>query len=382
MKLRMTNGIDRNVVCLGWVSLLTDLASSMVTTLLPIFVVYVLKEGVDKLGIVIAVATFVSYAFRVLFGFLSDKFHTVKPFIVFGYLISAVSKPFLAFSNTYLSVVLLRGVDRMGKAVRSAPKDSLLSAYVRDKQHGKTFGFYKMMDMAGEMSGAVVVFLIFVVTGKSESLIRTIFAWTLLPGVLAVFIAIFLLKDVPHETGVRVSVFNRKDLSLLPLLIFSFGFIFFILSDQFFILRARQSGFSLSTIPLFVILFTLTQTLSSYYSGVLSDRIGIKRSILISFFLGEIAVFVLYEGILWMSFIFLGLFTVVALNTIRAYISRYATSKGFVYGIFYGGIAIFASLGALVVGFIWNIFGFGAVVAFSEMGMLVLTLGLIALPVE
>ena len=375
--------VDKNVVYLGLVSFFTDLASSMVTTLLPIFVVFVLKEGVNKLGIIIAVATFVSYAFRVLFGFLSDKFQTVKPFIVAGYLISAISKPLLSFSNTYLPVVVLRGIERLGKAIRSAPKDSLVSAYVKNNQHGKTFGFYKMMDMAGELSGALVIFLIFNITGKNEEIIRIIFGWTALPGAIAVLIAIFLLKDIPKENkNMNKSVFNRNDLLLLPLLFVSFGFVFFMLNDQFFILRVRQLGYGLKIIPLFVILFTLTQTISSYYSGILSDKIGVKRSLIMSFLLGELSVISLYIDFPWISFVFLGFFTVLAINTIRSYISKFAKSKGLVYGIFYSGIAIFSSIGALIIGYIWNLLGFDAVILFSETGMFLVSFALLMLPLE
>ena len=371
--------IDENVIWLGWISFFTDMASSMITTLLPIFVVYVLKEGVDKLGIVIAVATFISYAFRVLFGYLSDRLHIVKPFVVLGYLISAVTKPLLAFSNTYISVALLRGIERMGKAVRSAPKDSLLSSYVKNKQHGKTFGFHKMMDVAGEMSGALVIIAIFIFIDRGESTIRNIFEWTLLPGTIAVFIAIFFLKDVPYTQKNNTSVFNKKDLKLFPMLFIYFGFIFFILSDQFFILRLKQSGYSLYTIPIFVILLNFTQTVSSYYSGILSDKIGTKKSIFIAFVFGMSSVFMLYIGIFWAGFIFLGLFTIISLNSIRSYISRYAISKGFIYGVFYGGVAVFGSLGALAIGIIWSRFGFRNAIIFSEIGMSILLISLMAL---
>jgi len=118
--------IDKNIIYLGWVSFFTDMSSSMITTLLPVFVVYVLHEGVDKLGIIIAIATFISYAFRILFGYLSDKYQIVKPFVVIGYFISAVIKPLLYFSNSWEGIAALRGVERMGKAFRSATKDRLM----------------------------------------------------------------------------------------------------------------------------------------------------------------------------------------------------------------------------------------------------------------
>lgn len=223
--------IDKNIIALGWVSFFTDMASSMVTTLLPIFIVYVLHEGVDKLGIVIAIATFISYIFRIIFGYLSDKYKIVKPFVVSGYFISAITKPLLAFSSTYMSVALLRGVERMGKAVRSASKDSLISSYAKDKAHGKTFGFHKMMDIAGELKGAIIVFVIFLYFTKDENTIRTIFAYTLIPGLIATFIMIFFVKDSQKIIKKQDCTIQKKDYKLFPLLFIYFGFLFFIMVE-------------------------------------------------------------------------------------------------------------------------------------------------------
>jgi len=363
--------IDKNVIYLGWVSFFTDMASSMITTLLPIFVVYVLKEGVDKLGIIIAVASFVSYMFRIIFGYLSDRFGIVKPFVVGGYLVSALSKPLLAYSNSFASVALLRGVERMGKAIRSASKDSLISSFVKNKAHGKTFGFHKMMDIAGEMSGAVVIFVTFMYFSQSESAIREIFKLTIIPGLIATFIAFVFVKDAPKKLKSKDIVLNRDDFKLLPILFIYFGFVFFIMSEQFLILRAKDTGFGLEIIPLLVITFTAIQTVSSYFGGIISDIIGIFKTLFISFCFGILAIFMMKYN-LWVSFIFLGLFTVFSLNALRAYISKNAISKGFLYGIFYGGIAISSSLGALSIGFIWNIYGFDNAITFSEFGMIIM----------
>ena len=360
--------IDKNVIALGWVSFFTDMASSMVTTLLPIFVVYVLHDGADKLGIVIAIATFVSYFFRILFGYLSDKYQIVKPFVIAGYAISAVTKPLLAISHSYISVSILRTLERMGKAIRSASKDSLISAYVKEKADGKTFGFHKMMDIAGEMSGALIIFFIFLFYHESEMAIRWIFASTLIPGILATFIVIIFVKDVPKKISKRNIVINKEDYKLLPLLFIYFLFLFFLVSDQFLILLAKEDGYSFSTIPLFIVVFTFTQTISSYYSGILSDKIGSKKVLLISFIFGIFSVFFIKVN-LWLSFIFLALFTILSLNAIRSYISKHAISKGFVFGIFYGGVAIFSALGALIIGYILEYHGIDSVMRFSEIGM-------------
>lgn len=373
--------IDKNIIYLGWVSFFTDFASSMVTTLLPLYVVYILNEGVDKLGVIIAVASFVSYFFRILFGYLSDRFMLVKPLVVTGYLFSALTQPMLGLTQGYMGVAIMRGIERMGKAIRSAPKDTLISAYSETNKSGKTFGFHKTMDIAGELSGAICIFLILAWVTLDKDSIRLIFASTLIPGLIATAIALFLVKDVPiamtKSNKKNKAVFNAKDSHLLPLIMIYFAALFFILSNQFLIIKAKEAGYTVSIIPLFVIALTLTQTLSSYYSGVISDKIGNSRTLLISFVFGTLSIVALWQDFIWLSFILLGLFTVISLNTIRAYISQKATSKAFIFGIFYGGVALSSSLGAIVVGQLWQHFGFENVMLFSFSGMIILTLILV-----
>ena len=368
--------IDKNIIYLGWVSFFTDFSSAMVTTLLPLYVVYILNQGVDKLGIIIAVASFVSYFFRILFGYISDRYRLFKPFVVAGYFISAVTMPMLALTQSFVGIALMRGLERMGKAVRSAPKDALISAYSETNKSGKTFGFHKTMDIAGELGGAICIFLILSWVVLDKDSIRLMFAATLIPGIIATCIALFFVKDIPPiKVGTddkSKAVINSQDLSLLPLIMIYFAALFFILSDQFLIIKAKEAGYATSIIPLFVIALTLTQTLSSYYSGILSDKIGNMRMLLIALVFGTLSIFALWQEFLWLSFILLGLFTVISLNTIRAYISHEASSKGFVYGIFYGGVALFSSLGAIVIGQLWKHFGFENVMLFSLSGMTML----------
>ena len=364
--------IHKNVIYLGLVSFFTDMASSMVTTLLPIFVVYVLHQGVDKLGIIIAIATFVSYALRIISGYLSDKLGIVKPFVVTGYTISAMTKPLLAFCHTYVSVAALRALERFGKALRSAPKDALISAYAKKSQEGKTFGFHKMLDIAGELSGALIVFLVFFFTHQEESLIRTIFLWTLLPGVVGVFIVVFFVQDAPAKPKEQ-AIINQSDMKLFGVLFLYFFFLLFLFSDQYFIVKAKEVGFSLFTIPLLVITFTLTQTLTSYVSGILIDKFGAYWMLFVSYFFGCASIAALFLNYLWVAFILLGLFTVISLNAIRSFIAKYAISKAFVYGILYGGTAIFGALGAYIIGFLWHRFGFTVAVEYSFSGLGILT---------
>ncbi len=359
--------IDKNIVALGWVSFFTDMASSMITTILPLYIVYVLNEGVDKLGFVVAIATFVSYIFRVLFGYISDRFHIVKPFVVAGYAISAMTKPLLYFGNSWQSIAILRGVERVGKAIRSASKDSLISAY-SPKKSGKSFGFHKMMDVGGEMSGAIISFLTLYYMGKNETIFKEIFAFSFIPGVLAVVIVVFFVKDVACNS--KIKEFNLKDdYRLLPMLFIYFGVIFFMFSDSFFIVSAKSS-FGMEYIPLLVILLYFVQTVLSYYLGIKIDEIGFYKMFLISTIFGLVSLVLLYFHQIIFGFILFGIFTVGSLNAIRSFISDNAKNRATIYGVLYGGMAIFSSLGAVTLGMIWQKYSDKYAILFSVCGIM------------
>ncbi len=345
------------------------MASSMVTTILPLYVVYILKDGVNKLGIIIAVATFVSYFFRIIFGIMSDKYQTVKPFVVTGYIISAITKPLLAFASTWQSVAALRGLERMGKAVRSATKDRLISFYSRGTS-GRGFGFHKMLDIAGEMSGAIIAFLVLFYIGKNITIFKGIFLATIIPGIIAVIIVMFFVEDVPYTKKENTKLNLNTDKALFPFLFIYFAFLFFMFSNDYFIIKAKEAGFKMAFIPLLVILLNFTQTITSYYFGVLIDRIGVKKIITFSYLFGIISMCLIYFNLVVLGFIFLGLFLVSSLNSMRSFISINAKNKASVYGIFYGGVALASSLGAIVIGQIWERLGEERAEIFSLSGLL------------
>jgi MFS family permease len=307
-----------------------------------------------------------------LFGYLSDKYQVVKPFVVTGYFISAVTKPLLYVSGSWQSVATLRGVERVGKSVRSATKDSLISVYSNGKS-GKTFGFHKTMDIAGELTGSLIIFALLFYLGESETLFRNIFAFTLIPGLIAVVIVLFFVKDVPYKSKTKAFEL-KKDYGLLPLLFVYFGFIFFMFNDSFFLIKAKELGIATVYIPLLVVLLNLTQTLLSYILGVKVDEIGATKILSLSFTFGFLSMVSLYFNFIILGFIFLGIFIVGSLNALRSYISDHAHNKGTVYGILYGGVALFGALGALVTGVIWKHFDGDTAILFSLGGMGVMLL--------
>jgi len=364
---------------LGWVSFFTDMASAMINPILPIFVVVILHEGMDKLGIIVAVATFVSYALRLVSGYISDRYGIVKPLVVGGYALSAISKPLIGTCQGYQSVAVLKAFERLGKGLRSAPKDLMISKYSQANASGKTFGFHKTMDIAGEFSGILILFGLLWYFGQSETVMRNIFYASLIPGIIGLVIVAFFVRDIPKSksTLMRSFTLTEHDKTSIASLFFYFFFLFFMFNDAFFTMQAKTVGISTKIIPLLFAVSAGLQTLSSYGIGVFVDKYGAKRILSFAYACGVAAQgFLWLENPLftWIAYGFLGLFTVASLNANRAYISQHAYNKGSVYGVFYAGIALFGAIGAYVSGLIWEYFGMYSVLLFSLGGTSFLTL--------
>ena len=364
---------------LGWVSFFTDLASAMIMPILPIFVVLILDEGMDKLGIIVAISTFASYALRLLSGYISDRYGIVKPLVVGGYTFSALSKPLIGLTDGYKSVAGLQVAERLGKGLRSAPKDVMIAEYSRENASGKTFGFHKMMDIAGELCGALILFVILLYFGQSETVMRNIFYATLVPGIIGLVIVIFFVRDVPRTKHIAKQSFALadKDKKSIGALFFYFFFLLFSFSSSFFTMQAKEIGIATVIIPLLFVVSSGVQTLSSYFFGILIDMFGVKRILAFSYACGTVAQGLLYLQsplFTWLAYLFLGLFTVASLNANRVFIAQNASNKGSVYGIFYAGVALFGAVGAYIGGLIWEHFDMHSALVYSFTGTLILTL--------
>ena len=371
--------IDRNVVMLGWVSFFTDMASAMINPILPIFVVTILHEGMDKLGIIVAIATFVSYILRLVSGYISDRYGIVKPLVVGGYALSAISKPMIGLTHGYKSIAGLRALERLGKGLRSAPKDLMLAHYGRERSSGRTFGFHKTLDIGGELSGTILLLGLLYFLGESENTIRNIFFATLVPGLVGLFIAVLFVEDIPRKK-VRKSrrfILTERDRSTIGSLFFYFFFLLFIFSDAFFTMQAKGVGVATVMIPLLFVVSTGVQTLTSYLFGVWIDRVGAGKILAFAYLCGAAAQGLLYLQkplFTWLSYAFLGLFTVASLNANRSLIAQRADNRGSVYGLFYAAIALFGAAGAYISGMIWEHFGMHSALLYGLAGTSIMAL--------
>ena len=189
-KRRRPSGL-KNVFALGLVSFFTDFSTEMILGILPLYVVNNLGASRAILGTMEGSAELVSYASRMISGSLSDYFQKRKIFVLIGYGLSTASKPFLAFSTTWIDVFAVRVTDRVGKGIRTAPRDALISDSVSTTISGKAFGIHRTIDQMGAILGPIAAFAILQILD-----IQWVFLFSLIPGAVAVIILVFYVKEV------------------------------------------------------------------------------------------------------------------------------------------------------------------------------------------
>jgi len=241
----------RNLFALGFVSFFTDMSSEMVFSLLPTFLLGLPGSSRAVLGLIEGTAQALSYALRAVSGFFSDKFRKRKIFVLLGYALSNAVKPLFAVARVPFDVFVIRVSDRVGKAVRTSPRDALLSESVSEKHRGAAFGLHKTLDQAGAIVGPLIASAAMIMLSFT---IRDIFWLSLIPGTIALFIILFLVKEHASKStsefklleGVKSVLKGNFSLLLIIVGIFSLGAFNF----SFVLLNAQEAGIADSLIPL------------------------------------------------------------------------------------------------------------------------------------
>ncbi len=311
-----------------------------------------------------------------------------KLFIFLGYGFSAVSKPFLYIANTWTTVLAVKFADRVGKAARTPARDALISTSVDSSVKGKAFGFHRAMDRIGAIGGPLLAML---VLGLSNYNIRLVFLFSVIPGVLALFFIQFAKETAYNAYNGRKEESNKKrgDLRNTPFIIFLISIIIFQLgnsSNAFLILKARETGLAVTLIPVIWIVYNGVCTLASPIFGSLSDRIGRKPVIVISFIYYAViySLFGFAEKIwmVWVLFGAYGIYYGLSDGIFRAYIADLvdAENRASAYGIFNTGIGLALFPASLIMGSIWDSFGskwaFIAAAGLSLVGFLIFIISL------
>jgi MFS family permease len=381
-------GASGNVVTLGLVSLFQDISSEMIYPLLPLFLANVLGADKAVIGLIEGVAESTASLLKVFSGWLSDRSGRRKAWAVGGYTLSALVKPAIALATTWPFVLVVRFLDRLGKGVRTAPRDALLAASTPAESRGRAFGLHRAMDTSGAILGPLLAFALLPVFSGDY---RPVFALTLIPGLISVALLVFLVRERQvgrsegERPGLRLSLapFDRSfRLFLLAVVVFSLGNS----SDAFLLLRADATGVPGVQIPLLWLVFNVVYTLASIPAGALSDRIG-RRAVII----GGYAVFALvYLGFagarvawqIWLLFATYGLYYGLTDGVQRAYAADLVPAhlRGTAFGLYHTltGLALFPA--SLIAGWLWQTVGVPAPFIYgATMSGLAVTIFLLAL---
>ena len=384
-------GLSRNVVILGFVSLLNDGASEMIYPLLPAFLTAVLGAGPAALGVIEGIAEATSSLLKLYSGYLSDRVKQRKGWIVAGYALSNVIRPLIALAGSWLQVLALRFTDRVGKGLRTSPRDALIADSTPPGSRGTAYGFHRAMDHAGAIVGPLVATALLLAL-KDD--IPTVFLLSFIPGTLAVVLLVAGLREreaapAPAAAGsfsARTAWAGmpggfRK--YLLVLLLFTLGNS----TDAFLLVRAQGLGVPVALLPAIWVALHAVKMAVSVPGGMLSDRQG-RKAVIVA---GWAVYAAVYAGFAvataqwhaWALFAVYGVYFGLTEGVEKALVADLAPThlRGSAFGLYHLTVGIGAFPASLLFGLLWQqlgpaaAFGFGAVLALLA-GLLLAGLGI------
>lgn len=386
-------GLSRNVFVFGFVSLLNDFSSEITVRILPLFLSNVLGVKTAVIGLIEGLADSTATLLKMLSGWLSDRLGKRKPLVLAGYALSSLSKPLFYFAQSWPFVMVLRFLDRVGKGVRTSPKDALIADSTEAGRQGRAFGYSRAMDPLGAVLGLLTAAGLIALGGTAvrtmtQGTFRSLVLLSAVPALLGVaLVAAFIRDRGPAEAkrtlpSLSLKGFDRRFRRFLGIMIvFTLGNS----SDAFLILRAQQLGLSLVDILLMLAMFNLVTTLIAYPAGALSDRIGRSKVIIA----GWVFYGLIYLGFafasrawqVWVLYTLYGAYYGATEGAARALVADVVTDsgrRGTAYGLYNMAVGVSALPASLLAGILWQTLGPAAPFLFGA-GLSLLAAGGMAL---
>jgi MFS family permease len=355
---------------MGLVSFFTDFSTEMVMSVLPLYIVKDLDLSRTLLGAIEGSGELVNYIFRIPSGYISDKIGKRKVLVIIGYGMSTISKPFFIFVTSFIETIIVRIVDRIGKGIRTAPRDALIADSVDESNSGKAFGIHRTLDQIGAIIGPFFAFLILELFGGN---IQYIFLLSVFPGIVSLFILINYVKDkiiINYNNGIvdKITFFsnlrnlfieNKTFVYLVIIIgIFSLG----AFNYSFVLLKSTDLGIEENFVPIIYAIINITHTVIGIPAGILSDRIGKEKVLIIGFLLFVVSVLLMYlsekNNIIYIISIPLiyGLYVGISETVQRAIVSKYVSkhNRGTAFGFYGLIIGICLLIGNITFGFLWD----------------------------
>ncbi len=388
--------LPRNVLALSVVSFLTDVSSEMIYPVLPLFLTTVIGAGAGTVGAIEGMAESTAAMLKLASGWWSDRVRR-KPLVLFGYGLAAVARPLMAMAGSAGQVLAVRLADRVGKGVRSAPRDALIADAVSPAQRGRAFGTHRAADNAGAVLGPLIAWVLLQPLAMP---VRSVMWWAAVPGVLSVVVLVGWVREHAARTqrtsrqtvavhavsasGASAASSGRSPLlaapgSLAPpfwrylavLLLFTLGNS----SDAFLLLRATQLGVPVALIPVLWACLSVVKAASSIPGGRLSDRVGRKPVIVGGWIVYSIVYIMLARAHsaweIWGLFAVYGVYFGLTEGVEKAMVADLvpAATRGAAYGWYNFTVGLGALPASVLFGVVWErwgaatAFGMGAVIA-------------------
>jgi MFS family permease len=381
-----------NIFFIGLLSFFGGISQDIFVPVLPLYMSSVLGLSKEFIGLTEGLVTSSASIFKIVAGFLSDKFKKRKPVVFAGYFFSLIGRFLLAFVSSAGGILALRFLDGAGKGTKDSPKDALIADSTKAGSRGKGFGVVRALDTLGSVVGPLLLFALFYIFKNSDEKYHNIFLITAIPLTITLLIIAFLVKETPIEKKEEVASADtikpklpRKFYIFMGIMtVFAIGNS----SDAFLILRAQNIGVTLLTIPLVYALFNFIYAAASIPLGSLSDRIGREKVILLGWFSYALA----YLGFalanhsydIWFLFGFYGIYYATTEGVAKAFVADMVGSdrRGRAYGIYNSVIGLAALPAGLIAGFLWDRFSpsapffFGSFMAAMSAVLLLIFIGM------
>lgn len=377
-------GMNENIFFAGLTSFFTDTTVYTIYPILPIFLKSMLGITVPDITIIEGVAESTSSVLKALSGWWSDRVGKNKPFMIWGYLMTAIITPAFGVVSSVYHVLFLRFVERLGKGIRTAPRDSIIAASGGKKSHGRNFGFHKAMDNTGAILGPFLAWLMIYLATKAHGSptlgdYKLFYILASIPAFLGVLTIGIFIKDVKYEGKSKVGKIYLKDFNKKFYIFLSIAFIFSLgnSTDSLLLLRAQDTGIKQAAVPLVYLICNFSAMILSVPIGIFSDKIGREKIIIVGYLIYAIV----YFGFATVStpimvvalFALYGVYGAACDGIQKALVADLIGSKnrGTALGLFNAAIGITLLPASIIGGLLWDAnanhslpFIFGAIMAF------------------
>ena len=351
-------GLEKNAFFTGLTSFFTDTSTKMVYSVMPLFL---LSIGASKttISLIEGIAESTASFLKAISGYWSDKIGKNKPFMIIGYGITAIITPLYALARIPIQILFFRFFERIGKGLRAAPRDSLISGSIKKNEAGKTFGFQKAMDNSGAIVGPLIAFLLLSIFPLNYSYI---FLLATIPAILGVLTIIIFIKEAKAE---KKETTNKISLKLLPKKFYFFLIIIFVFTlgnsaDALLLVKTSETGIDKSYIPFVYMIFNTVSVLLAIPIGKLSDRIGREKLIILGFIVYAIVYYFFgrFNSINVFIFLFMlyGFYSALTDGSQKAMISDIVSKdlKGTGFGIYHAVLGITLLPASLIAGLLYD----------------------------